>query len=140
MKRIDRGFTLVELMIVIAIVGIIVAVGYPTYQDSVQKSRRADGRIAVTEAGVRQERIFSETLSYVDNSDLAKLVTNTDGVSSSEGYYTISVTNAGCAGPPYNCFTVTATAKGVQALDTECATLSINNLGQKSSTGGGTCW
>ena len=135
-----RGFTLIELMIVIAIIGIIAAVGYPSYLESVKKSRRADGRIAVTEAGARQERLYSETLSYVANSDITKLVTNADGVSSPEGYYTIAVSNAGCSGPPYNCFTVTATATGVQASDSECATLSINNLGQKTSTGGGRCW
>ncbi|MFT6030172.1 MAG: type IV pilus assembly protein PilE, partial [Oleiphilaceae bacterium] len=57
-----------------------------------------------------------------------------------EGYYTLSVTNAGCSGPPFSCFTVTATAIGVQAADTDCATLSVNNLGQKMSTGGGKCW
>ncbi|MFT7372282.1 MAG: type IV pilus assembly protein PilE [Oleiphilaceae bacterium] len=142
MMRINRGFTLIELMIVVAIIGILAAVGYPSYLESVEKSRRSDGRIGVSEAAVRQERLFSETLSYVTNSDLAMLVTNTDGVSSSEGHYTMSVTNAGagCSGPPFNCFTVTATAVGVQAKDTQCVTLSINNLGQKTSTGGGECW
>tara|TARA_R110001592_G_scaffold52511_6_gene160660 strand:+ start:9295 stop:9717 length:423 start_codon:yes stop_codon:yes gene_type:complete len=140
MMRTNRGFTLIELMIVIAIIGIIAAVGYPSYLESVEKSRRSDGRIAVSEAAARQERLFSETLSYVTNSELTKLITNADGVSSPEGHYTMSVTNTGCSGPPYNCFTVTATAVGVQAADTDCATLSINNFGQKTSTGGGECW
>lgn len=140
--RTNRGFTLIELIIVIGIIGIIAAVGYPSYLDSVEKSRRSDARISVSEAAVRQERLFSETLSYADNSGIARLVTNTDGVSSAEGHYTMSVSNTGtgCSGPPYNCFTITATATGVQAKDTECATFSINNLGQKTSTGGGTCW
>lgn len=143
MKRINRGFSLIELMIVLAIIGIIAAVGYPSYIDSVENSRRSDARIAVSEASVRQERLFSETLSYVTSSDLSRLVTNPDGVSSPEGYYTMSVTNngTGCSGvSPFNCFTITATAKGVQANDTDCATLSINHLGQKTSTGGGRCW
>jgi type IV pilus assembly protein PilE len=140
MMRTNRGFTLIELMIVVAIIGIIAAIGYPSYTDSVEKSRRSDARIAVSEAAVRQERLFSETLSYVTNTDLTRLLTNADGTSSPEGYYTLSVTNAGCSGPPFSCFTVTATAIGVQAADTDCATLSINNLGQKLSTGGGNCW
>ena len=54
--KINRGFTLVELMIVVAIVAILAAIGYPSYQNSVQKSRRADGRAALQEAAARQER------------------------------------------------------------------------------------
>ena len=140
MRR-NKGFTLIELMIVLAIVSILAALAYPSYQDSIIKSCRTDGRIALTEAAARQERIYSETLSYLDNSGLSRLVTNANGANSPDGCYSISVANPSCAGPPYDCFTVTATAIGRQAKDTECATLSINNLGQKTSTGGGTsCW
>ena len=142
------GFTLIELMIVVAIIGIIAAVVYPSYQKNVQKSRRADAKIALTEAATRQERFFSEKGYYAATADLGKFVTNADGESSPDGHYTISVDNttetAGClnggATPFYSCFILTATATGVQATDTECATLTLSHLGQKGSTGGGTCW
>ncbi|WP_019531160.1 type IV pilin protein [Dasania marina] len=137
----NKGFTLIEIMIVLAIIAILATIANSSYQSSVIKSCRADGRIALTEAAARQERLYSETLSYVDNSGLSRLVINANGSSSPEGCYTMSVTNPSCGGPPYTCFTVTATAAGKQVGDTECATLSINNLGQKTSTGGGTrCW
>jgi type IV pilus assembly protein PilE len=143
----NQGFSLMELLIVIAIVGILAAVAYPSYTDSVRKSNRADARIALTEAAARQEREFSQSGSYVSNTDRDKLVTNPDGESSPEGYYEITVDNttstSGCSvagAAPFSCFLITATAKGTQSNDTACATLTLNHLGQKGSTGGGECW
>ena len=138
----SRGFTLIELMIVVAIVAILAAIGYPSYQKSVLKSHRADGRIALQEAASRQERLYAESNTY--SSDLAKLVTNSDGTSSPEGFYTISV-NLSCSrtvsgSTYYTCYDLTANAKGTQAADTECATLTLSHTGKKGSTGGGTCW
>lgn len=140
-----HGFTLIELMIVIAIIGILSAVAYPAYTKSVQKTHRADGVIALTEAMARQERLYSESLSYVNNAGLSKLVTNSDGFSSPEGYYTLKVTipasPASCTdGTVYTCFSITATAVGTQASDTDCTTMTIDYLGDKTSTGGGECW
>lgn len=137
-----KGFTLVELMIVIAIISILAAIGYPSYQKSVLRSHRADARVALQEAGARQERIYAEGNTY--SNDLSKLVTNADGTSSPEGYYTMTV-SLSCSRTVggttyYSCFDLTATATGSQASDTECATLTLAHTGKKGSTGGGTCW
>ncbi|RLU00876.1 type IV pilin protein [Ketobacter sp.] len=142
MKR-NQGFTLVELMIVIAIVGVIMAVALPAYNSHVQKTRRSDARTALQEAAARQERIYTESNTYT--ADLTRLVTNPDGQSSPEGYYDISVALS-CSRTVSNtsyssCFTLTATAKGLQADDAECATLTLTHAGVKASTpAGGDCW
>jgi len=108
-----RGFTLIEVMIVVAIIAIIALAAMPSYQGSVNKSRRQDAKASLLEAAAMQERIYSETSSYVDNSDLSRLVTNSDGVSSKEGYYTLAVDVSACSsGPPYSCYSITATATG----------------------------
>ncbi len=134
-----RGFTLIELMIVVAIVGIIAMVAYPSYQDSVRKSRRVDATGALVEAAAMQERLYSENNSYADNSDLDRLVVNSDGVSSREGYYSLAVDVSECGGPPFNCFSITATAVGPQAADVNCATFTINHRNQKTATSAD-CW
>ncbi len=138
----SKGFTLVELMMVVAVLAIVAAVAYPSYTKTVQKSRRTDARTALQEAAARQERIYAETNTYTKT--VAKLVTAADGKSSPEGYYVITA-EVSCTrdvnGAPYSsCFDLTATAVGQQAVDTECATFTLSHTGAKGSTGGGDCW
>lgn len=136
-KKASRaGFTLIELMIVVAIMGIIAVVAYPSYQSSVQKSRRAEGKALVMDASNRQERRFADTNAYaivMTNLGYTADPNNVNNTLSENNFYTLSATNV-------NGFTLTATAVGIQAVDTECATMSINALGAKDSTGGGDCW
>lgn len=134
------GFSLIELLITMAIAAIILVIAVPSYQNTVQKSRRSDATGALSEAVAMQDRIYTETNSYVANADLSRLVVNSDGVSSREGYYTLAVNNDACAGPPFRCFSITATAVGPQANDTDCATFTINHIGQKTSAPTSNCW
>lgn len=64
-NRLQRGFTLIELMIVVAVVGILAAVAYPAYTDSILKSRRAQGRTAVAELLQQQERYMTQRNCYL---------------------------------------------------------------------------
>lgn len=124
-----KGFTLIEVLIVVAIIGIIASFAISSYSDSVQKTRRADGKAAVLQAAAAQERWYAQEQQY------SYEITDIGGATSSEGFYSIAVTNVlgavTCADS--TCYTITATAVGVQASDTECGTLTVDNLGRKKS-------
>ncbi|MDH5594147.1 MAG: type IV pilin protein [Gammaproteobacteria bacterium] len=139
-----NGFTLIELMIVVVIIGILAAIAFPSYRDSVRKTNRSDAKVALTRAAQMQERRFTEQGSYSNS------IADVGGNTSPEGWYTMSLTDvsgtAGCTTTNssgttlYLCYTVTATATGGQADDATCATLSLDHTGAKTSTGGGDCW
>ncbi len=147
------GFTLIELMIVVVIIGIIAAFGYPNYTRYVTEARRADGQIALTRTAALQEKFFTECNFYASNFQpppppafVAPVCVGGVGtgllgtLSTSEGgnYVIRIVTNAtGTA------FTLTAIPQGVQATnDTDCASLTLDNIGTKGQTGPVTprCW
>lgn len=128
-----RGFTLVELMIVVAIVGILAAVAVPAYQGSVQKSRRSDAKMALSALQLLQEKYRANNASY---GTLAEVGGN---ASSSEGYYTMSVSNN--AATTYT-LTATAVSGKSQAADTACSTMTIAVSAGVVTNGPttGSCW
>lgn len=117
----QHGFTLVELVIVISLIGILAMIAIPAYTDSVTKARRTDGQAALMDLMVRQERFYTERNTYA--TDLADL-----GVSanSAEGFYTLSA--AACGAGITSCVQLTATPGTAQAHD---GNLTLNSRGQK---------
>ena len=126
-----KGFTLIEVMIVVAIIGIIGAIAYPSYQDSVRRGRRADARAVLLEAAQFMERRATENLQAgYNNVAQADLNTARLGRSPKDGttiYYVIALSGQTPAG---NTFTLTATpqATGGQNKD-KCGGASGPNLG-----------
>ena len=128
MKNNARGMTLIELMIVVAILGIIAAIGYPSYMDHVKKTRRAEGMGELLELADRMERHYSDTGSY-DQTDGTDMTAATIYRSTTEnGYYTLSID----AGTDNVQFTASAapTSKGQQNTD-KCGTFIVTSQGLK---------
>ncbi len=128
----QRGFTLIEVMIVVVIIAILAMIAYPSYQSQVRKTRRADAKSALTTAAAAQERWFTENSQYsLTQSDVAPTTTE-------NGYYGIAMTNptspSSCGTGGKYCFKITATATGDQLNDTNCKTFSITQTGAKTST------
>ena len=140
----QRGFTLVELMIVMAIIAVIAAIAIPSYQDSVRKSRRADAKNKLLEVAKEEERWFYQKNVYADGAVWTTARPDGWGVAnpikSSEGWYDITVdTTAATTGCSLDniCYVLTATpvSGSPQAADAKCATLILNQTGAQSATG-----
>lgn len=113
------GFTLMELMITIAIVAIIATIAIPSFNSYLLKSHRADAFSTILSIQMAEERYRSNNTSYGTLARVWSGVTATEG-----GRYTMSISNVGAGS-----YTITATAVGGQASDSEdgasCATLSL---------------
>ncbi|MAD75263.1 MAG: TppA protein [Rheinheimera sp.] len=119
-----NGFTLIELMVAVAIVGILSAIAYPSYQQYVLKTHRAEAsRVLLTAANI-QERRLADYGFYTDN--VAALGVASDGMTAS-GRYQLQVVlrDAGS-------FTLEATARGPQTADTECLVFTLDHTGQRN--------
>jgi type IV pilus assembly protein PilE len=131
-----RGFTLIELMIVVAIVAILAAVAYPSYTSYITRSNRSAVQGYMLEVSNLQQRYLLDARSYA-----ADLTTLNSPVPSnvSSNYSVVTAPKTGTTVPG---FTITATPVGGQlARDTNCAVLKIDESGKKEASGGGTsCW
>ena len=148
-KKMDKGFTLIELMIVVAIVAVLAAIAYPSYSQYLFRSRRAEGRELLMRVAAAQERYYTNFNQYATvlgagagglNLGSAATTTCPAGVVSTNCYYVVTTAN-GTSGNTQT-FVLTATPRGVQATDA-CANLTRSDTGANNASGlptNGPCW
>jgi type IV pilus assembly protein PilE len=113
-----RGFTLLELMVVVAIVALLAAIAYPIFTKQMLKAKRAEARKAIADLALREERYRIDHSSYGDCSAILS-PTTCNNYNSGLSNYTVAVVAASLNATDY---TITATPKGKQAKD-KCGTL-----------------
>ena len=134
----SRGFTMLELMIVVAIIALLSAIALPIYTKYGYRARRPDGQNLLLSIANAEERYYATNNKYGLVTDIGY---STDPTPSEKDYYTATVVVAGTSSATFAA-AATPVAGGDQAKD-DCKALSITNAGVKSSTGtttNGTCW
>ena len=136
-RKQQLGFTLIELMIVVAIVAILAAIAYPSYQNQVQKTRRADAQAGLTELAQFMERYYTSNGRYVDGGGSGPALPFTETPKDpGTKFYDLSLSAVSATG-----FTLQAAPKNGQSSD-PCGTLTLTNTGQKGVSSGtvADCW
>jgi type IV pilus assembly protein PilE len=141
----ERGFTLIELMVTVAIVAILAAIALPSYLGHVRQANRAAAEGYMLELSNRQQRYLLDARAYATASTAADFTTLNwpSAPTTVQANYTVTTAAKTSTTPPG--FTVTATpiSGSPQAQDTTCGTLGIDETGTKTITGTGTvsaCW
>jgi type IV pilus assembly protein PilE len=148
-RRAPRGFTLIELMVVVVIATILLSIAVPSYMNQVRQSRRTEAKTAVLDLAGREERYFSTTGSIYSTTpaDLGYAGAFPANVGP-DNYYQITVCAAGAApatpacdpnpnAPPGPSYYIIATpvAGTSQAADAQCTSFSVDSTGQQFATG-----
>lgn len=135
MRKTQTGFTLIELMVAVAVVGILAAVAYPAYMEQVARAKRADAQTVLMEGAQAMQRYYSAHNTYASATLPAGVQIVPKFADASKKTYDVAVTSADAAG-----FTLTATPVRSDAL---CGNLTLSGTGVKGEGGSGAlndCW
>lgn len=123
------GFTLIELMITVIIIGIIAAIALPSYQEQVRKTRRTNAQADLLELAAYMERHYGENFSYT----AAALPFNESPKEGDSKYYDLAISAVAA-----DSFTLSATPKNAQASD-RCGTMTVDETGDHTAQDNN-CW
>ena len=116
----QKGFTLLELMIVVAVIAILAMIALPMYSEQVRKGKRAEAVQAIGDIQLRQERWRADNSSYATMDQLTGSAANTTAYNNALNYYNVSVSNNNATD-----YTITATRKGDLANDPKCGNFTL---------------
>lgn len=131
MKSTEQGFTLIELMVTVAVVGILSAIAYPSYQQYVTRTHRTEAQTVMMSQAQAQERLMTNTGAYA-----SQTINSPEGSSDSDRRYLITVT------PASGSYSITAAPEARQN-DEKCGTLKLDSVGRRGISGSGSvsdCW
>jgi type IV pilus assembly protein PilE len=128
------GFTLIELMIVVAIIGIIAAIAFPSYQNQVQQTRRTTAQSELLELTQWMERRYSNGFDYRDDDGSEPTLPFDQSPRNGDAFYSISFSGA----VNREAYTLQAVPAGVQA-DDDCGALTLDQQGARGADEAG-CW
>ncbi len=130
MRR-QHGFNLVELLIAVAIIGILGSIGYSSYVGYMVDSRRAEATGRLLQLAQTQEKYYAENDQYAPSvADLGVAATTVNG------YYDLSISTSDSSNQDFS-ISASPPSDGIQASDTECATITISSIGSRSPAD---CW
>ena len=148
--RTEGGFTIIELLIAVALVTVLLTLAVPSYQSHLERVRRVDGQKILLDVASRQEVYYLDNRSY--SADMAQLGFASTTLSpdvtaflSENGYYSFAAT-AGASNSVATSYVATATRRGSQLSDALCGDLTVNSIGDTSIVNGNStnpqhdCW
>jgi type IV pilus assembly protein PilE len=140
MRKLNAGITLIELMIVLAVIAILSSIAISNYRSYTMRANRIDGETMLMKIQVAEEKFFLQNNTYT--TALATAPPNGLGLAATttSGFYTLAVV-AGSTGSIATSYAATATATGTQTHDTAaCLALTINDQGQRTPADSSGCW
>lgn len=133
-----NGFSLVELMVAVGIVGILAAIAIPSYSAYVKRANRSDATRSLSATAQALERCYSQNFTYAVATCPLAGITPTP---SSQGYYTVTI--AVTAGPPETYLLTAVPVLAPQTADASCTSFTLDSTGLQGATPAGntqTCW